>query len=333
VRVDTELRFDTIASGVAHACGLADGQAYCWGNNGAGELGTGDFLLRPNPTPVTGGHTFVSLFVGGYHNCGLLASGEALCWGSNVHGGLGDSTLVDRAEPGPIEGGLRFSSIAAGPYHSCGITTEGELWCWGLNDTQQLGTTAGDTVCESILGPHTCSLAPVRVETGELVPVSVYAGGAHTCALDANGAAWCWGQNDLGQLGTGTASQGGIIAPQEVAGGHAFESLTTTMMFTCGLTVGGDAYCWGLNDKGQIGTELSQTCFTSWFTAEPCVPAPSALSGGVDFDFIDSGTYYGCGYATTGTPYCWGNNESGQLGAGANASVISTEPLPVFGAT
>ena len=173
----------------------------------------------------------------------------------------------------------------------------------------------------------------MQVESGDLVIESIHAGGYHTCALDAAGAAWCWGQNDLGELGTGTASQGGIIEPQEVTGGHLFASLTTTMTFTCGLTAGGDAYCWGKNDFGQLGSSGAITCFTSWLTAEPCMPTPTAVSGGLDFDVIDAGTYFACGYPTSGIPHCWGENGDGQLGAGADAPFTSPAPLPVLGAT
>lgn len=333
VRIDTSLDFDTLAAGHSHACGLVNGAAYCWGWGSEGELGQGSFASSAQPVAVAGGYTFTKLAVGQYHTCGLLANGEARCWGANLHAQLGDSTLVDRNAPVPVHGGLRFASISAGPYHTCGLTLDGAAYCWGLNDTKQLGTEAGDTECVSVISINTCSLTPVPVETGGLVIASIVAGGYHTCALDAAGAAWCWGQNDLGELGTGAASQGGIIEPQPVAGGHAFSALTSTMTFTCGLTSAGTGWCWGKNDWGQLGSSSATTCYTSWLTAEPCMPTPVAVGGGTpSFAVLDAGTYFACGYATTGIPYCWGENGDGQLGAGPDAPFQSSQPLAVWGA-
>jgi hypothetical protein len=84
--------------------------------------------------------------------------------------------------------------------------------------------------------------------------VSVTAGGAHTCALTASGAAWCWGRGESGQLGVPPPSstcpfEGGplpcIGIPVEVGGGHTFVQLAGGGAHTCGLTSDGSAFCWG----------------------------------------------------------------------------------------
>ena len=81
--------------------------------------------------------------------------------------------------------GLRFVSIAAGGAHSCGLTAAGAAHCWGSNEHGQLGN--GQS------GPGRNSTVPVPVGGG-LAFTAISAGGSHTCALTAAGAAHCWGR-------------------------------------------------------------------------------------------------------------------------------------------
>ncbi len=51
----TARRFQSIAVGYEHLCGLsAEGEAWCWGDNSAGQLATGDTTSQRRPTPVAG---------------------------------------------------------------------------------------------------------------------------------------------------------------------------------------------------------------------------------------------------------------------------------------
>ena len=62
----------TITSGYYHACGIANGRAYCWGNNYEGELGNGDNINRGTPTAVaTLGSNVTAIAAGGYHTCAI----------------------------------------------------------------------------------------------------------------------------------------------------------------------------------------------------------------------------------------------------------------------
>jgi alpha-tubulin suppressor-like RCC1 family protein len=97
--------------------------------------------------------------------------------------------------------------------------------------------------------------SPVAVAGGTFASLS--AGGSHTCAVAASGAAYCWGSNTYGELGTGNGV-GAASTPQLVAGGHAFGSISAGRNHTCGLLSvpqfsGAAAYCWGLNADGQLG--------------------------------------------------------------------------------
>jgi hypothetical protein len=101
-------RPETISTGWFHTCGLTtEGQAYCWGYNWVGQLGTGGGHSF-TPTAVSGGLVFTQISAGRYHTCGLTTEGQAYCWGYNFHGQLGDGTMTNRSTPTPVYGGLTF---------------------------------------------------------------------------------------------------------------------------------------------------------------------------------------------------------------------------------
>ena len=93
----------------------------------------------------------------------------------------------------PVSGGLAFTFISTGYDHSCGVTTSGSAYCWGLNNSGQLGNGSSDVSAHTV--PEAVS--------GNLNFSSMSAGGRHTCGITTNGAAYCWGQNQDGQLGDG----------------------------------------------------------------------------------------------------------------------------------
>jgi alpha-tubulin suppressor-like RCC1 family protein len=79
----------------------------------------------------------------------------------------------------------------------------------------------------------------------------VNAGWDHTCGVTLAGRGFCWGRNNLGQLGDGStanrsrpAALGGDLTLAQVAGG---------VEHSCGRTTQGRAYCWGHNNAGQLG--------------------------------------------------------------------------------
>lgn len=193
------LRWSELSTGGGfHSCArTASGEGYCWGVNGRGELGDGTKTNRYVPTRVAGGLRFAQLgALGQGHTCGLLADGRAFCWGENSEGQLGDSTTVDRTTPVPVAGGLRFVELTAGAFHTCGRTRDGRAFCWGGDNNGE----RGDGVMTS-----TRITKPVPVAGGLRFTV-LRAGGSHTCGLTREGAAFCWGLNDHGELGDGTGS-------------------------------------------------------------------------------------------------------------------------------
>ena len=237
----------SIGSITSNACGLTpSGAAFCWGANGAGQLGDGTTTSRATPVAVTGGHTFTSISVGQAGSCALTAAGAAFCWGTNLDGELGAGTISPaQSTPVQVTGGQAFTAISSGARHSCALVAGGAAYCWGGNFAAQLGngTTSGPP-----------STAPVAV-TGGLTFAKISAGFVHTCGLTAAGALYCWGSNAAGQLGDGTATDRSTPVP--VAGGLTFAGVSAGFIHTCAWTAAGASYCWGANVYGALGIGTS----------------------------------------------------------------------------
>jgi alpha-tubulin suppressor-like RCC1 family protein len=170
------------------------------------------------------------------------------------------------------------------------------VYCWGSNSTGELGTgtNTGPEGCSTV-GDAACSTRPVRV-VGGLAFRQVSAGGSHSCGLTTSNVAYCWVDNEQGQLGIGS-------------------------------TTGPETWAGQLGDGTGTGPE---TCFGS-----PCNPRPVQVVGGLAFRSVDLGVNHACGLATSKAVYCWGDNAVGQLGAGTDIGPeecgvpCSTRPVAV----
>jgi alpha-tubulin suppressor-like RCC1 family protein len=282
--------FSFLAAGDAHTCATgADRLMRCWGNNDHGQLGLGSESGTGLPTGLVSPFDFLEVAAGGNHTCASTINGTVVCWGRNASGelGLGDTTTTPT--PTAVGGGRVFpGAVAAGDAHTCATTANGTAYCWGRNTFGQLGDsqTIQQTLPDSVHG----------------VPVDLLAaGGDHTCGV-RSGITFCWGANDRGQSGTGLPDSA-ILVPTSLSVPLNIVSVTAGSDFTCGVTGTGDAYCWGANDRGQLGDSTGTDR-----------PAPTLVKGGLHFQSLAAGTQHVCGVTVGGLIYCWGDGTSGQLG-------------------
>src|SRR4029079_9411798 len=151
-----------------------------------------------------------------------------------------DSTVVTvRANEG--------ASLVAFGRSNCGLTTVAGAACWGENRYGQTGT----------------RLASEIVYTPTPVPASVTwrslgGGWNHACGVDTLFDVYCWGLNNLGQLGMGTVSDP-VLPSKKVqtdqkfvqvsAGGAEWQTVlaeeVATAQLTCAITREGEAIYWG----------------------------------------------------------------------------------------
>lgn len=205
------LAYRSLSAGTSHTCAiLDDGRLKCWGDNGQGRLGLGDFVDRGDDPGEMGEHlpavdlgtgrTATSVVASEAHTCALIDNGQVKCWGVNFGGRLGLEDTVDRGgAPGqmgdalpPVDlgTGRTATAIAAGRYHTCAILDDGQVKCWGANTFGNLGY--GDTANRGDdVGDMGDDLPVVDLGTGRSA-VSLSAGSDHTCAILDNATVKCW---------------------------------------------------------------------------------------------------------------------------------------------
>lgn len=188
--------------GRTHSCVLrAGGIATCWGSNGNGQCGVGGAgATLPVDVPTLTGLTDVA--PGGGHTCAVLGDGSVRCWGANDHGQTTGATPDGPSLRTPELGGKAAKAVAAGENHSCALLADGTVLCWGRGTAGQLGN-----------GVRSDATSPVAVKNLPPTVKSIFARSDRTCAILADGSAYCWGRNRIGELGEGAVMTTGAGAP------------------------------------------------------------------------------------------------------------------------
>lgn len=277
------------------------------GASGSGTLASGNVNVA-----VTCG---TILAAGEAHTCALTSAGAVLCWGANEYGQLGDGNTANPLTPVAVTGlSSGVVSISAGYDSTCALTGAGAVWCWGYNGMGQLGD-----------GTFTQTSTPVRVldSTGN-APLSgivgISAGQYHTCAVTNDGAALCWGDNAKGELGNGTEVGSNLpVAVSRLSSGVG--SISAGSRFTCATTIAGGAWCWGEGDSGQLGNGASVDSSTPQAVLDSTGITPLSGLVAISAGFADT-----CALTSGETVFCWGANDSGQLG---NNSIGAQSKSPV----
>lgn len=331
----------------------------CWGQNSFGQLGTGNTTTQIRPRFVTGlpaGPKAVA--AGANHSCALFANGTVRCWGRNNFGQLGDGTTADRNTPVEVSvaGAVLANVIAitAGDEHTCALLANGTMQCWGRRDDFRLGRgeylTNGVSPSGSQTTPQTvrrCSCTEYcscddpmsnsysnwesQLSTADGF-VAISAGGAHTCALNVDGYAWCWGRNTRGQVGR----RGRDVGPEAVANDYDYVRFAKRIEFdqspqsitsisagnehTCAMGIGRVALCWGQNTNYQTFPAVptaAQTCRGTGQNAF-CAAVSNAVRGTTPFA-VAAGGDTTCELTNTESSFsiarCWGANADAQAGA------------------
>jgi len=183
-----------------HTCVIAsDNKGYCWGWNYAGQLGNSSAVdsnvpVAVNMTGVLSGKTLKTIVSGQGHTCAIATDDLLYCWGNYA---VGSSTSPAAVTTGLLSG-KTFTFLAAGENSTCAIASSGSAYCWGQNNGGQFGdgtTTGGNPTAVDMTGAL----------SGKTLR-SIATCSTHTCAVASDNKAYCWGQNNAGQLGDNSTS-------------------------------------------------------------------------------------------------------------------------------
>jgi alpha-tubulin suppressor-like RCC1 family protein len=324
------------ATGNGTTCVLSSASAvYCWGYNGQGELGDGSFGGTPPADPVrvsfSGAQsgTITQLVGGGDKTfCALTSTSQIWCWGGGSQGQLGNDASPTNADSpvqvytGGVLSGRVIASISGTTDVFCAVDTGGGAYCWGDNSDDALG----DGSSASTTQPVAVDLAafPLGDKVHAIAPSQT-----HSCLVDTNHAVWCWGSNIGGVNGLGDPDGTGdanswFAVPQLVSTGTSAltgvsaSSIVSSNTESCGLSAAGALYCWGADPIGDGGSDAD-------------VLSPEAITGGDivgrTLVRVSAASYATCAIDSQSSLYCWGENNSGEIGDGSTVSSVTAEEI------
>jgi alpha-tubulin suppressor-like RCC1 family protein len=318
-----------IAVGETHACAVVrsgpsspdNGTIRCWGSNASGELGSDPAQVARSwrPFEVAGRGAAsqskaASLTLAAGYSCTITTDQYLLCWGDVPSGSrVSRAQAVPAYEPSQMNfdvSPLQASQASMGPEGGCCTQFDQSLVCWG-----------GDLAAQQ---PD----AGVHLDGGVFVGDafdSVAVGAGHACGIGSPSSintrdVECWGRNDSGQAGMppssvvdhphrlGLGTMGTLV--QVAAGGNV----------SCALFQSGALYCWGANDRGQLGPGAS--------AAQSAVPVRVPLATGAIA--VALGDAHACAVLGDRSVWCWGDDSSAQLGGGPGGPSLSAAPVRVL---
>lgn len=349
-----------VDAGTEHTCGIqVDGSLWCWGSNQVGQLGVESNADQVRPLRVSDDTTWTAVATGEAHTCASRRDGSIWCTGSNMSGQIGISRLPYQVEPHKVVSNV--ATVVATELATCVIRHDVSLWCWGMLGTRVerrplLGAEIEFPHPDTRPVPVRIEL-PADVE---LASLSIYFDGAGVsspmalCLLDQDGVIWCqdstgsdpdaatfsqvagdkrWNRLVLGdRYSCGIQQSGGLFCwggdlsvgypgfgringyqPQPMSSSLTWADVAVGRAHACATNAEFELWCWGQNFKGQLAFDP----YTVSDAATPRRALPEYA-----WRTVTAGYDHTCALTRDDSLWCWGSNESGQLGV--NADVLYT---------
>jgi alpha-tubulin suppressor-like RCC1 family protein len=298
-----------ISTGYSHTVAIkADGTLWGWGSNASGELGDGTTTLRKTPQLISATTDWVSVSAGSAFTLALRHDGTLWAWGSRANGRLGvttNSTSSYLNQPTQVGTDTTWVAVSAGEVHALAVRRDGTLWAWGSNFGGELG-----------MGSYNVGVGePTQVGTGTNWR-QVSAGNGYSLAIRQNGTLWAWGLNSNGQAGISSGMP--VWLPSQVGTASDWIAISAGDLHSLGIRSNGSLWGWGLNDAGQLAPVGTFYSF----------PAPVSLSPALTWASVSAGSFNSFATRADGTLWAWGNDATGNLGVGRQATAFMQSVSP-----
>jgi len=278
---------------------------YGWGNNGNGTIGDNTSVNKSNPVQtVAQGNNWKQIACSdNLCMASIKTDGTLWLWGYNNNGQLGDNSVTNRSSPvQTVAFGTNWKQASCGINVNAAIKTDGTLWLWGAN---YYGSIGDNTL--------TKRSSPVQTVAFGKNWKQISCGYYHTAAIKTDGTLWCWGLNNLGQLGDNTTTNRSSPV-QTVSFGTNWKQVSCGY-HTAAIKTDGTLWTWGRATFGQLGDN----------TASRKSSPVQTIAGGTNWKQVSCGGSITAAIKTDGTLWTWGYNGSGELGD--NTVVSKSSPV------
>ncbi len=203
----------------------AAGEAWAWGGNGSGQLGTGDseFVL-PVRTPTFDEAADLSSW---NHTVWLNSAGAAQAIGANDLGQADGVPSGPLSSPVSVAGLPPLKKVRAGWGFTMALAGDGSIWVWGDNSAGQHGLGHLDSAPAPTQVPGLSGMIDIQVSFAGLV------------ALRSDGVVFTWG-GEVDPFGP-------VSSPVQVGSLPAIQSLNQGVGPFTGIDGQGRVWVWGQN--------------------------------------------------------------------------------------
>ena len=288
-----------------------DGSLWAWGDNGRGQLGTGNTQRLSTPQPAAfgiDGTNLKDIACGNIATLFLMEDGTVYTCGANNYGqqGQGNNVSVIKT-PVLIPGLAHICKIACGFGQCLALDEEGHVWAWGRNSHGQIGN-----------GTRRSQNAPVLLDLENIVDIQC--GGKFCMAMDATGNIFGWGDNKYGQL-LDASNRTYVLSPVRLSISGMYVRIACGGDIALGLDENGTLWSWGRNDYLQLGNDEIKGS-----TSKPVqvkFPYPVVIREMFAYNA------HSAAISEDGGLWQWGSVYHGQMGTGKQPSrSLPTEPCP-----
>jgi len=290
-------QWSDISVGLNHSCAIdIRKNLWCWGDVVDGP----DFITVAEPSMIDPEILWQTVYTGWDSTCAISNNKNKnfSCWGGSLK--LPNSKSFDEFNVIPHAQSVTERYFDSSSSHSCLIDDKKKLWCWGTNKFGQLGR--GFAVDDSSIN------FDAEMISGEWINISVNRGASsddngHSCGIKQDKSLWCWGANQVGQLGLGDAQD--IWLPQNVASDTRWKEVALGKNHSCGIQTDNSLWCWGSNGFGQLG-----------IPSVDIISTPMRVNSDRNWRQVSASSRNTCAAKFDGSVWCTGFNQSGQLGLG-----------------